>query len=182
MTPRLVSSQVPAGTLLVWSVMEIWRGLDILCAHAWLCRFHWQLYTGSIRSRFTSALLFLLHSTMRQTDRLVACGGNSGVKRETGLRMMSSVMHVFNNGLWQQKPSIQGSDEHLAVVWETVTERYSIIYTWHQWIVGINSVKCLMEIRRQGEPKGLHYPDWMKQTVITDWLIVDTISFGRNNF
>jgi hypothetical protein len=43
-------------------------------------------------------------------------------------------------------------------------------------------VKRLMEIRRQGEPKGLHYPDWMRQTVITDWLIVDTISFGRNNF
>jgi hypothetical protein len=28
----------------------------------------------------------------------VACGGNSGVERETRLRMTSSVMHVFNNG------------------------------------------------------------------------------------
>jgi hypothetical protein len=43
-------------------------------------------------------------------------------------------------------------------------------------------VKRLMEIRRQGKPKGLHYPDWTRQTVITDWLIVDTVSFGRNNF
>jgi hypothetical protein len=43
-------------------------------------------------------------------------------------------------------------------------------------------VKRLMELRRQGELKGLHYPDWTKQTVITDWLIVDTVSFGRNNF
>jgi hypothetical protein len=102
----------------------------------------------------------------------VACGGNSGVERETRLRMTSSVMHVFNNGSWWQKPFVQGSDEHLAAVWETVTEGYSIVYTWHQQIVGINSVKCLMEIRHQGEPKGLHYPDWMRQTVITDWLIL----------
>jgi hypothetical protein len=82
-----------------------------------------------------------------------------GSGKQNGLRMMSSVMHVFNNGSWRQKPSVQGSDEHLAAVWETVTEGYSIVYTWHQRIVGINSVKRLMEIRRQGKPKGLHYPD-----------------------
>jgi hypothetical protein len=105
-----------------------------------------------------------------------------GSGKRDGLRMTSSVTHVFDNGSWRQKPSIQGSDKHLAAVWETVTERYSTVYTWHQRIVGINSVKRLMEIRHQGEPKGLYYPDWMRQTMITDWLIVDTISFGRNNF